>query len=61
MVVTMVLGGMWRRPGPRVRVFFLPVPLGRALWGISSPGRTTVAVVVAMMLLWFGDIGSSSR
>ena len=42
MVAVTVSGGMCRRPGPRVNVFFLPVPWGRALFAISSPGRTTV-------------------
>lgn len=42
-VVVMVFGGMCRRPGPSVSVFFLPVGVGQAAWGSSSPGRTTVA------------------
>jgi hypothetical protein len=41
-VAVTVSGGMCRRPGPSVSVFFLPVPVGRALFAISSPGRTTV-------------------
>jgi len=49
MVVVIVFGGMCCRPGPRVRVFFLPVGTGRASRGISSPGRTMVVVVVDMM------------
>ena len=44
-----VLGGMWRRPGPRVSVFFLPVPVGRACAGMISPGRTTSRVVAMAM------------
>ena len=40
-----MLGGICRRPGPNVSVFFLPVPVGKALWGIMSPGRTTVSDV----------------
>lgn len=42
-VAATVLGGMCRRPGPRVNIFFLPVPLGSAWCGILSPGRTSVA------------------
>lgn len=42
MVAVTVSGGIWRRPGPIVNVFFLPVPCGKALFGISSPGRTIV-------------------
>jgi len=42
-VAVTVSGGMCRRPGPIVKVFFLPVPWGKALFAISSPGRTIVA------------------
>jgi hypothetical protein len=42
MVVLIVFGGTCRRPGPSVRVFFLPVGLGKASCGISSPGMTIV-------------------
>jgi hypothetical protein len=45
-VVTTVLGGRCRRPGPNFSVFLFPVPVGSTCAGISSPGRTSVAIVV---------------
>jgi hypothetical protein len=44
-VAVMVLGGMCRSPGPSVRGLFCFCGFGRACEGITSPGRTTVAVV----------------
>jgi hypothetical protein len=48
-VVVTVFGGMCRRPGPNVSVFFLPVPVGSACGGITSPGRTMLSVVAMAM------------
>lgn len=42
MVAEIVVGGICRSPGPKVRVFFFPVGVGKASLGISSPGRTMV-------------------
>jgi hypothetical protein len=42
-VAVTVSGGVCRKPGPSVSVFFLPVPVGRALFAMLSPGRTIVA------------------
>jgi hypothetical protein len=45
MVEVMVLGGMCRSPGPSVRGLFCFGGVGRACEGITSPGRTIIAVV----------------
>ena len=45
-VAVTVSGGVCRKPGPKVKVFFLPVPVGNALFGMSSPGRTIVAAMM---------------
>lgn len=49
-VAVTVSGGVCRKPGPRVSVFFLPVPVGRALFAMSSPGRTIVADAAMVVL-----------
>jgi hypothetical protein len=46
-VLRIVFGGMWRRPGPRVRVPFF-VGAGRRDEGIISPGRRTVDAIAVM-------------
>ncbi len=51
-VIAIVVGGRCRKPGPRVNVFFLPVGVGNALRGISSPGNITVAVVAMVVEQW---------
>ena len=45
MVEVIVLGGMCRSPGPSVRGLFCFGGVGRACAGITSPGRTMIAVV----------------
>jgi hypothetical protein len=49
MVVTTVEGGMCRSPGPSFNVLRFPVPVGRMCAGISSPGRTSVAIILAVI------------
>jgi hypothetical protein len=48
MVVTTVDGGMCRSPGPSFNVLRFPVPVGRICAGISSPGRTSVAIIITV-------------
>jgi hypothetical protein len=50
-VAVMVLGGMCRSPGPSVRGLFCFGGFGRACEGITSPGRTIVAVVAIVSRL----------
>lgn len=58
-VAVMVSGGMCRRPGPRVSVFFLPVPVGKALFAISSPGSTMVGDTAIAVGLRSSKVGCS--